>query len=120
MKLAEEGNGGGYIGAYLLKMLFDSVGQAGSVVVVMAGWIIGLILGAGITTQQIVDAIKFVMDRLPKRKMTIGEQLPLPNVPPLQTRRKLQPPRLRLPPPRRPHPNQNRRVFPSLRLRLQR
>ncbi|MEK7442482.1 MAG: DNA translocase FtsK 4TM domain-containing protein, partial [Chloroflexota bacterium] len=43
MKLAEEGNGGGYIGAYLLKMLFDSVGQAGSVVVVMAGWIIGLI-----------------------------------------------------------------------------
>ncbi|MBI5081312.1 MAG: DNA translocase FtsK 4TM domain-containing protein [Chloroflexi bacterium] len=85
MKLAEEGNGGGYIGAYLLKMLFDSLGQAGSVVVVMAGWIIGLILGAGITTQQIVDAIKFVTDRLPKPKVVIGEQLPLPNVPPVQT-----------------------------------
>ena len=85
MKLAEEGNGGGYIGAYLLKMLFDSLGQAGSVVVVIAGWIIGLILGAGITTQQIVDAIKFVTDRLPKPKVVIGEQLPLPNVPPVQT-----------------------------------
>ncbi len=85
MKLAEEGNGGGYIGAYLLKMLFDSLGQAGSAVVVVAGWIIGLILGAGITTQQIVDAIRFVTDRLPKPKAVIGEQLPLPNVPPVQT-----------------------------------
>lgn len=85
MKIAEEGNGGGYIGAYLLMMLFDSLGRAGSIVVVMAGWIIGLILGAGITTQQIVDAIKFVTDRLPKPKVVIGEQLPLPNVLPVQT-----------------------------------
>lgn len=66
IRLAEEGGGGGYIGASLLKMMFNNLGQIGSLAVIVAGWIICLILGVGITTQQIENVIRFVINRLSK------------------------------------------------------
>ncbi len=83
-RLAEQGQGGGYIGAGILQTLLDSLGTGGAAVAVAAWWIIAVILGLGISTQQMLGGFQNVIEKLRphgKGDEERAAQLPLPNVP---------------------------------------
>ena len=98
--LAEQGKGGGYIGAGILKTLLDSLGTGGAIVAVVAWWIIAIILAVGLSAQQILSAIQAIMDRLrPPAGAAPERQMPLPMTPPARRTPAPLPPSAAMPPP---------------------
>ncbi|MBM4423508.1 MAG: DNA translocase FtsK [Chloroflexi bacterium] len=78
-RLAEQGAGGGWIGAVLLVFFLNGIGTAGTFVAVLAWWIIALILAAGLSTQQLIGIAQKIVERLrPRRGPAGAQQLPLP------------------------------------------
>ena len=97
--LAEQGQGGGYVGAGILKTLLDNLGTGGAIVAVVAWWIIAVILAVGLSTQQILSAIQAIVDRLRPPAPPQARQMPLPVTPPARRTPAPLPPAPAMPPP---------------------
>jgi S-DNA-T family DNA segregation ATPase FtsK/SpoIIIE len=55
--LADEGLGGGYVGLVLGRLLLDAVGSWGTVVVLLALWVIAFVFALGVSVVELAQAI---------------------------------------------------------------
>jgi len=74
LSVAQAGGGGGLIGAAILGLLFQAFGAAGSVVALVAWWIIAIVFTAGLSVPELVTLVSGWF----RRARGVERQLPLP------------------------------------------
>jgi S-DNA-T family DNA segregation ATPase FtsK/SpoIIIE len=74
---ARLGEGGGYVGAFILATLFGAFGQLGSVVLLAAWWLLAIVFTLGLSVPEIVLLISNGVRRL-RGPAATATQLPLP------------------------------------------
>ena len=66
-EMAKQGEGGGVVGALILAALRNALGGSGTVILLIAWFLVGLMFTFGITLQQVMEAILGALRRLWKR-----------------------------------------------------
>ncbi len=63
LRLAQAGEGGGFIGAFLLSAMAEAVGLLGAGVVLIAWWIVAVVFTLGLSLPEIAERISGLFDR---------------------------------------------------------
>ncbi|WP_322506802.1 FtsK/SpoIIIE family DNA translocase [Anaerolinea sp.] len=74
-ELAAAGKGGGYIGALLERLLVSAIGQAGAWVVLLAGFLLGVIMTADISMVDLVSSVESLVHRMRQESKRSRERL---------------------------------------------
>ncbi|MBL8093163.1 MAG: DNA translocase FtsK 4TM domain-containing protein [Anaerolineales bacterium] len=63
LPVAQAGEGGGFIGAFLLSAMAEAVGLLGATVVLIAWWVVAVVFTLGLSLPEIVERLSGLFDR---------------------------------------------------------